>query len=160
MAEGAKSKQLHLNTTDDGAVASSIVLLDATAKLPAVDGSQLTNVGTASGVVAWTMEGFGPLDSPVLPAVQVGTSIVSVAKTITTLQARRLTAGTSGTTTIQLEYNGNAVGGATLSWVAGVDASGALKNVAISQAVSLGDRVSFRITSAEAGAEDVIAAVY
>ena len=48
MAEGPKPKQFHPNTFDDGAVAEAIVELDASAKLPAVDGSQLTGISASA----------------------------------------------------------------------------------------------------------------
>ena len=48
MSEGLKSKQIRPNTTDDGAVAGAVVQLDATAKLPVLDGSQLTGISGSS----------------------------------------------------------------------------------------------------------------
>lgn len=66
--------------------------------------------------------------------------------------------GSSGTTTVQLEINGAPVSGTQLSWVPG-DAAGTRKEVTISQAVARGDRASFRILQAEAGAEDLQAEV-
>jgi hypothetical protein len=59
---------------------------------------------------------------------------------------------------VQLELNGSPIGGATLSWTNG-DAAFALKSVAISLLVAVGDRLSFRLTSAEVGGEDVFVEV-
>lgn len=103
----------------------------------------------------------GRLDIPGLPLTGVGTELADGAATLTYFQARRGTAGTSGTTTIQLEINGAAVAGATLSWTGGTDASNALKNVAINQVVALGDRITLRLTAVEAGSpQDIFAQVW
>jgi hypothetical protein len=55
-----------------------------------------------------------------------------------------------------LERNGVAVVGATLSWTPG-DGAFALKSVAIIVAVVAGDQLSFLLSSAETGAEDILA---
>ena len=103
----------------------------------------------------------GRLDIPTLPLSGVGIELSDGAYVLTYFQARRGTAGTSGTTTIQLELNGAVVGGATLSWTGGTDANNALKNVAISQVIALGDRISFRLTAIEAGSpQDIYAQVW
>ncbi len=91
-----------------------------------------------------------------LPVVNLGVEIIGTATTLTVLRARRGVAGSAGTTTIQLEVNGSAIGGATLSWTSS-DANFDLKSTSISQAVSAGDYVSFRVTSRETGAEDIYA---
>lgn len=98
----------------------------------------------------------GALDAPPLPLTGAGAEVATTAMTLASLQARRGVPETSGTTTIQLEVNGVPVAGATLSWTV-ADAAFALKSVALSQVVAKGDRVSLRLTSAGAGAEDVYA---
>jgi hypothetical protein len=110
---------------------------------------------------AYSMVLGGRLDIPTLPLSGAGAELADGASTLTYLQARRGTAGTSGTTTVQLEVNGSPVSGATLSWVGGTDANDALKNTAISQTVSLGDRISLRLTAVEAGSpQDIYASVW
>lgn len=96
----------------------------------------------------------GNLSTPTLPSVNLGVEIENQATTLTILQGRRGVPGTSGTSTIQLEINGAAIGGASLSW-ASTDAAFTFKSVAISQAVAVGDYVSFRLTAAEANGEDI-----
>lgn len=117
----------------------------------------------------WTQQGFGnvsqtislyqfqlgsALDAVQLPLLNCGIEVVNIVKTITFFRGRRGTPGTSGTTTAQLELNGVAIGGAVLSWVPG-DGAFALKTVAITVTLAEGDRLSFRLTSAEAGGEDL-----
>jgi hypothetical protein len=96
------------------------------------------------------------LDAAPLPLSRCGLEIAQAGITLTTFRARRGTPGTSGTTTIQLELNGSAVSGATLSWTPG-DAAFSLKSVAIAVAIVAGDQLSFLLSSAEAGAEDILA---
>lgn len=107
-------------------------------------------------ITLYQMQLGSALDSVTLPLINCGIEIVQVAKTLTIFRARRGTPGSSGTTTIQLELNGAAIGGATLSWTT-VDGAFALKSVAIVQAIVVGDRISFRLTSSEVGAEDILA---
>ena len=117
----------------------------------------------------WTQQGFlnvsqtislyqfqlgGPLDQVALPLVNCGTEVVNIVKTMTKFRGRRGTPGTSGTTTVQLELNGAPIVGAVLSWVPG-DAAFSLQTVGITLTLAEGDRLSFRLTSAEAGAEDL-----
>ena len=87
----------------------------------------------------------------------LGSNLIPRAGTLTLFQARRGTAGGAGTTTIELEVNGTPTGD-TLSWP-NTDANFTLKSVVISQAVTLGDRVSFRVTAAETAASDLFAQV-
>lgn len=94
------------------------------------------------------------LDAVQLPLLSCGIEVVNIVKTITDFRGRRGTPGTSGTTTAQLELNGVAIVGAVLSWTPG-DAAFALKTVAITVTLAEGDRLSFRLTSAEAGGEDL-----
>ncbi|SRR5579871_219934 len=117
----------------------------------------------------WTQQGFSTLsqtislyqfqlgnalDAVALPLTNCGIEVVNLVKTLTDFRGRRGTPGTSGTTTVQLELNGAPIVGATLSWVPG-DAAFALKIASILVAVAEGDRLSFRLTSAESGAEDL-----
>lgn len=117
----------------------------------------------------WTQQGFSnvsqtislyefqlgnALDAVALPLVNCGIEIANIVKTLTKFRGRRGTPGTSGTTTVQLELNGAAIVGAVLSWVPG-DAAFSLKLVEILVTLAEGDRLSFRLTSAEAGAEDL-----
>lgn len=104
----------------------------------------------------YQLQAGSQLDVATLPLSRCGMEIVQAGKTLTNFRARRGTPGTSGTTTIQLERNGVAVIGATLSWTPG-DGAFFLKSVAIVVTVSAGDQLSFLLSSAEAGAEDILA---
>lgn len=100
---------------------------------------------------------IGPdLDTFSLPFVNAASEIVSTGTTLTIFRGRRAVAGSAGTTTVQLELNGAAVGGAVLSWTS-ADIAFTLKTVSIALAVVAGDRLSIRLTSAETGGEDVFA---
>ena len=121
-----------------------------------LDNGSSTNV---SGGTKYAMSLGGKLPTSSLPLINIGIEISSGTSVATKFRARRGTAGTTGTTTIQLEVNGAAIAGATLSWVAGTDANFALKTVTISQIMSVGDRVSFRLTASETNAEDIYAEV-
>ena len=118
----------------------------------------VTSTGGSGAGISFKMTLGGCLTVPALPFVDAGIEIANAAGTLTTFVARRGNPETSGTTTIQLEVNGGAIGGATLSWTI-ADAAFALKTVAISQAVSINDRVSFRLTAAGTNAEDIYAVV-
>lgn len=96
----------------------------------------------------------GSLDTPTLPLSGNGSEISSGAGMLTVFQARRGVAGSAGTTTIQLELNGVAIPGATLSWTP-LDADFTLKSVAVAVAFLVGDRLSFSLTSAETGGQDI-----
>ncbi|MGD9728061.1 MAG: hypothetical protein AB7L09_00135 [Nitrospira sp.] len=116
----------------------------------------VSDVGASSSSAVLEMTLGGELDYPDLPLTNIGTELANIAGTLTTFAARRGVPGSSGTTTIQLEVNGSAIVGATLSWTS-ADAAFALKTVSISQAVSQNDRVSFRLTAGETGGEDIFA---
>lgn len=141
-----------------------IVVNDGTSDLSVAVGLQyLAKLQTQSGfdtlpatITLYQMQLGSALDSVTLPLTNCGIEIVQAVKTLTVFRARRGTPGSSGTTTVQLELNGAAVGGATLSWTSG-DGAFALKSVAIVQDVVVGDRLSFRLTSSEVGAEDILA---
>jgi hypothetical protein len=125
-----------------------------------------TGVAGATGVQGVTgLQGAGTLyqfeigpvlDTFTIPFTDAASEIVSSPVTLTNFRGRRGVPGSAGTTTIQLELNGIAVGGAVLSWTP-VDAAFALKTVGIALAVVAGDRLSIRLTSAETGGEDVFA---
>ncbi len=125
-----------------------------------------TCISAASGAAVWVSMGNfyemavgGRLDIPTLPFSGLGVEVSAAAQMLVVFQGRRGVAGSSGTTTVQLEVNGSPISGATLSWVAGTDAAFALKSVSISQAVALGDRLSIRLTSAETAGYDVFTEV-
>lgn len=110
-----------------------------------------------SGITNYQMELIGKFNSvPVIPFTTVGVEIISVAGTLTSFRARRGVAGSAGTTTIQLEKNGVAVVGATLSWPF-TDANFTLKSVATTLIVAIGDYLSFRLTAKETNGEDIFA---
>jgi hypothetical protein len=100
----------------------------------------------------------GRLDIPSLPTTGLAMDAILVPGNVATFAARRMVAGTSGTTTIQLEQNGSPIGGATLSWTPS-DAGGTLKTVTINVNLAINDTISLRITSAESKAADIIAVV-
>lgn len=141
-----------------------IVVNDGASDLTAVVGLQyLAQLLTQSGfntlpmtITLYQMQLGSALDVPTLPLTNCGLEVVQTTKTLTSFRARRGTPGSGGTTTIQLELNGVLVGGATLSWTP-VDPAFTLKSVAILVAVVAGDRLSFSLTSAETGAEDILA---
>lgn len=128
---------------------NGIATLDGTGKVPT---AQLPTLG--SGATSYQMS-----VNLIEVRQNLGAEIVASSATLTVFQARRGVPGSSGTTTIQLELNGSAVSGATLSW-AFTDGAYSLKTIVISQAVSVGDRLSFRITAAEVNAEDIFAEVH
>ena len=84
----------------------------------------------------------------------IGIEIVGKSTHFTTFRGMRATPGSAGTTTIQLEIDGAAITGATLSW-ASTDPAYELKEVSISQTIEAGQRISFRTTSAETNARDI-----
>lgn len=145
--------------------AGTIVVNDGTSDLSPADGRvYLADLWTQVGfddppsVAAYQMQLGGPLDAATLPLPNCGIEIVRESRRLLSMTARRATPGSSGTTTVQLEHNGSAVGGAVLSWTP-ADGAFALKAVGISILVAAGDRLSFRLTSAEGGAEDVFVEV-
>jgi hypothetical protein len=85
-----------------------------------------------------------------LPATNVGPELTGGPTTYIDFRARRGSAGSAGTTTIQLELNGAAIVGAILNWTS-ADPNFTLKSVVIALPVIAGDRLSFRITSRESG---------
>ena len=95
----------------------------------------------------------GSLDAAVTPLTGLGLEVVFINENLTKLQGIRVTSGSSGTTTIELEVNGTASGD-TLSWLS-TDADNTLKTATISLALSIGDRLTFRVNSVEVGAEDI-----
>jgi hypothetical protein len=105
-------------------------------------------------VLGISMQLGGPISSGL---TDVGSDLVAAARTLTVFHARRGSSGSSGTTTIELEINGVATGD-TLSWPS-TDADFVLKTAVISEAVSAGDRVSFKTNAAEVGASDIFAQV-
>jgi len=105
-----------------------------------------------------TMTLIGPLDVPALPVTRIGQELAPRPMTLIQFFARRMTAGSSGTTTIQLEIDGAPVAGAVLSWTP-ADADGAMKSVTVSEAVADKGIISFRLVASEAGAADILAGV-
>lgn len=138
---------------------------DGASDLSAVDGrAYLTDLWTQSGfddlpsLDPYQIQLGGQLDAVTLPLLDCGIEIIRAPRRLVVMRGRRGTAGSSGTTTVQLELNGSPIGGATLSWT-NADAAFALKTVAISLLVAVGDRLSIRLTSAEVGGEDVFVEV-
>lgn len=124
----------------------------------AITPAKLAGAAGALFVYSMPMSLFGRLNTLPTPFTGLGQEIAQLATTLKVFHARRMVAGSSGTTTIQLEINGTPVGGATLSWTS-AEPNETLKTVAISQAISVLDVVSFRLTSAEITGEDIIGGV-
>lgn len=129
---------------------------DATDTTPAAAPAQPPTTG-----LPWTIG--GALDGlPVYPFQNLASELVSFGTSLTTLNVRRGTAGTSGTTQVQLYLNGVAVPGAVVSFVPGdagyeTSSPGALKTAAFGPvSVVAGDRLSYTLISAESGAMDLI----
>ena len=94
-----------------------------------------------------------------LPAGDLGADLIAFNGTLTDMRARRGSPGIAGITTIQLEVNGVAQAGTILSWTP-ADPIFKLKLTTIGVTVVVGDIISFRITSLEAGSpEDIIVEV-
>ena len=88
---------------DTGTTAGKIVVLDGSARLPAVDGSLLTNVGGSSGPVTLAYTGHleAPVEktyylSPYTPAAQTATGLYAICDT--------------GTCTVEFKSNGVSLG--------------------------------------------------
>lgn len=95
----------------------------------------------------------------VLPASQEGPEAVAYTTTFTEFRARRGIPGSSGTTTIQLEVNGIAQTGATLSWTFS-DGAFLLKQTSIGVLVVAGDIISLKVLEIEGGnPADILAEV-
>jgi hypothetical protein len=92
----------------------------------------------------------GFLSGETLPLSDLGIETIYDSRTLTELRAIRRVAGSSGTTTVELELDGVATGD-SLSWSGGVDADDTEKTATISLAVTAGQRLTFRVTSVEAG---------
>lgn len=116
--------------------------------------------GGAVGIADAHMNLQGPLvQLGPLPVYDLGSEIMGYKTTLIDFRGRRRVPGISGTTTIQLEVNGGAIPGATLSW-SSTDPAFTLKEVTINLAVDPGDRLSFRLTSREGGnPEDIFTEV-
>lgn len=106
---------------------------------------------------SYQMQIGGELEDFDPPTTRLGTEIVRKSVTLTNFRARRALAGDSGTTTIELEVDGSP-SGYTLSWTSS-DSNWALKSTVISVAVTPGQAVSLKLTSAEDDAEDIFAEV-
>lgn len=101
---------------------------------------------------------YGPLDNATLPLSGIGQEITIDEVNVSTFYAMRVVAGISGTTTIQLEINGQPINGATLSWDSN-DPNNSIKTIDISEKILDNSTISFKLTSAENGAEHIIAGV-
>jgi len=137
--------------TDDafGVGSSTIVLNDGTNDID----QDLVNtfLDSVDSVETIFLAIGGSLNSAgALPVSGLGSDLVMINRTFTQLRGRRGVAGTSGTTTVQLETDGTPVGGATLSWTS-ADSAFALKTAIISAVTSPGTRLSLRLTSVEGG---------
>lgn len=111
-----------------------------------------------SSSTVFRLEIIGCLDALDLPADDLGVERVETPTTLTSFDVIRRTAGSSGTTTVQLELNGSPVAGTSLSFVPG-DGDFAEKGVTFSQAVVASDRLSLLVSSAETNAFDLYATV-
>lgn len=122
------------------------------------DDWEATESISATGGPNFIMVLGGALDVPTLPLENAGIEISNTDTVLNTFQALRGVPGTSDTTTVQLEINGSPVSGTSLSWTSS-DGAFSLKTASIDELVSIGDRLSIRLTSAEAGAEDIFSQV-
>lgn len=88
-------------TIDTGTTANKIVQLDASAKLPAIDGSQLTNLPSSSPSPTTGSTNWVKSDSPTLANITLSAGTASLAPAV-------LTSGTNLTTAAagSVEYNG------------------------------------------------------
>lgn len=149
------SSDLRIYATDDtfGVNSSTIILNDGTNDIPQSNlESFLTEVGSTNKS-SYSLAVVGKLSSISLPQIKIGSEIINESKLLTSFKAIRGVAGENGTTTIQLEINGNLVG-SSLSWTTS-DSDDTLKSVAISVSVTIGDILTFRVTSAEKNAYDL-----
>lgn len=112
--------------------------------------ADLQNFEAATGL-GMNVEGL--YSTLTLPAGNLGSEIVGADGTLNRFIGRRGVAGTSGQTTIELELNGVPTG-ITLEWLS-TDPAFSLEETEMSLRVHAGDRLSFRITSAETGARDI-----
>lgn len=110
-------------------------------------------VGEVEAVSGISMNVQGLLSSVMLPLGNLGSELASDAATLTRFFGRRGTAGIAGTTKVELEKNGVPTG-FVLEWIS-TDANFALEQTEIKLKVVEGDRLSLRLLSAEAGAQDL-----
>lgn len=116
-----------------------------------------TGGGGSVGVAPYQLQIIGPLDQVPVPYDDLGTEIVSHARTLVLFRGRRAIPGIAGTTLLVLTCNAAPAG--ALSWTP-VDGAFALKSVVISLVVSPGDRLGLTLVTAETGAFDVSTEVH
>lgn len=145
------SRNLRTLTTDDvfGAGSSTLIINDGTNDVAQAQVSMfMTSVETIE--VLFLAIGGSLNSAGTLPVTGLGSELSLVNKEFTQIRGRRGVVGDSGTTTIQLENDGIAVGGATLSWTSS-DIAFALKTNTISTVAVPGTRLSLRLTAVEGG---------
>lgn len=111
-------------------------------------------VGAVEGVSGITMNVVGVLSSVALPLGNLGVELAAGTVTLLRFFGRRGRAGTAGSTQVALEKNGALVPDAVLEWLP-TDADYALESTDIKVRIVSGDRLSLRLLSAEAGAQDL-----
>jgi len=145
------SRNLRTYAADDafGAGSSTLIINDGTND---ISQSLIDSFLNATDTVNTVFMAIGGslASAGTLPVTNLGSDLVMVNRTFTQLRGRRGVAGTSGTTTVQLETDGGAVGGATLSWTSS-DAAFTLKTATISTVTTPGTRLSLRLTAVEGG---------
>jgi len=145
------SRNLRTLATDDafGAGSSTIILNDGTNDIDQNLIDSFLNA-TDSITTLFLTIGGSLRSAGTLPVSNLGSDLSMVNKTFTRMRGRRAIAGTSGTTTVQLETDGTPVVGATLSWTS-ADTAFTLKTATISVVTVPGTRLSLRLTAREDG---------
>lgn len=108
------------------------------------------DVSATAGI---SMNVVGMLGGLPIPTGNLGTELAAAEGTLTALVGRRRVPGTVGQTIVELEKNGQLTG-YQLAWTP-ADGAFALDITEMKLNVKLGDRLSLRILSVEAGAEDL-----
>jgi len=95
----------------------------------------------------------GTLSNLSLPLTGLGIELIAENTTLSKIYAMRGVAGTNGTTSIEIELNGIGTG-IVMTWIPG-DGNNRVKTTDITLNVVSGDILTFKITSAEMGSEDI-----
>jgi len=145
------SQDIRIYTNDDafGPNSSTLIINDGTNDIAQDQVDTFLN-GTFSIETLFLAIGGSIRSAGTLPVSGLGADIVMTNREFTQMRGRRGVAGTSGTTTVQLENNGTPVSGATLSWTS-ADAAFTLKTAVISTFTEPGTRLSLRLTATEDG---------
>lgn len=113
----------------------------------------ITATERVSATAGMPMNVVGQLGSAGLPIGNLGIELAAADGVLTVFLGRRGSPGTIGQTVVELEKNG-ALTGYRLTWSFD-EAAFALKSIPIKLKIKAGDRLSLRILSVEAGAEDL-----